>query len=416
MRILATGHTDLQRRAAAITNQARLLRSDDKARVVRRRIAADHLHLEVAQHVAHDGADLQVGERHADAAVLAAAKANQRVGRLLALVTRRRKAVGVKLVWVLKDFGHAVRQRRRHHRHPALGHHVVVKVEVAHDLAHQHDQRRVHALGLDKQALQLVHGADVFHRHQLLARHHLVLLLDQRSAQVRVTQQLDVGPRGHDGAGVLAAKQQRQDQPRDLVIGQRAVLLLVARRHQGLDEVFLDRSSAPTLGGDLRAQADDLGAGFVTLAERRNRQAGREEGNQVNAALQVVIELGKVRRHVVAEVAAEQAAAGDKDGQLVGGGVDVSGAFATPAGKVALALLVEVVAVGAHARVPQGRVHKAKLLVHDLGRRVVDDPFAKHRDHHLVGLAGRELLVAGPEKRLVGARTREHRRHLPGQV
>ena len=79
--------------------------------------------------------------------MVATAEADERVAMLPVLLASRPEPVGVVAIGVGEDFGESVGQRGRHHRESARGRHVSADVEVTQDLPHQHDQRRVHALG-----------------------------------------------------------------------------------------------------------------------------------------------------------------------------------------------------------------------------------------------------------------------------
>src|SRR5262245_25136507 len=99
------------------------------------------------QQNAPDHFDLLIGKSYADAAMLAAAEADQRI-RNPVLLARRREAVRVVPAGIAKYFRNSMRDRWRNHGQIAGWHDVTSELKISEHLAHQQHQGRMQALSL----------------------------------------------------------------------------------------------------------------------------------------------------------------------------------------------------------------------------------------------------------------------------
>ena len=283
-----------------------------------------------------------------------------------------------------------------------------------------HDQvdRRVQAQGLLDRALEQLHLLEVVVGQALAVAEDLLLLLDQAAGDVRVLAEQHRDPRERHAAGVVAGEHDRQDQARDLVLGQRAAVG-VARLDQRLEDILVDLGVVAPRRDDLPDQLHHLHARPVAPAHRRQRQIRREETDDINAALEVVIELRELLREIVTHLLAEQAAGRGVERDLVADLEHVDHALVAPLTKTVLGLGDEAVRVGAQPGVAQRRVEEAELLLHDVGLGVVGDALAEHRRHQLVGLALADLLVLEPKvlllRRVAGHRHADRARQAQAE-
>src|SRR5947209_2085340 len=89
------------------------------------------------------------------------------------------------------------------------------------------------------------------------------------------------------------------------------------RVHQGFEKIFAVRAGAAPLFHDAAYDFHHAHAGTIATAHRGERPVWFEEGDEVDAAFKVVIQVGEFGGDAAAELVADQAAAGDKNGQLV---------------------------------------------------------------------------------------------------
>ena len=129
----------------------------------------------------------------------------------------------------------------------------------------------------------------------------------------------------------------------------------------------------PPFGHHAGDQLAESRARAITAAERRQRQMGVEERDEIDAAFEVVIQVRELFREPATELLPDETAARDEHGQLVHRREQIHLPVRAPLVDVRLRLLLHRPGVHAQPFVAQGGQHEAHLLVQHLGRHVVDD-------------------------------------------
>ncbi len=240
-------------------------------------------------------------------------------------------------------------------------------------------------------------------------------LVEHRGQPALVLEEQDAGPRAHHRARVLAGEDRRDQQPDDLVVAQRAPVG-VAGGHEYVEEILSAATTGAPLRDDARDQLRHARSRAVPAAEGGQRQVGVHHGHQVDAALEVVEQMGEVARETRAELGAHQASARDEHGQLVEGREEVHLALVAPRGDVGLRLLLHDARVGAQPIVAQRGKEQSHLLVHHLRARVVHDAFAEDRHREPVDLARAQPVLGRAEDRGLRARADERGDARAGQT
>mmetsp|Transcript_35408 Transcript_35408/g.94929 ORF Transcript_35408/g.94929 Transcript_35408/m.94929 type:complete len:495 (-) Transcript_35408:194-1678(-) len=384
------------------------LRPDNHSRVVRLRQRSEHLNLIFAKNRRQNSLDLQVTKLLTHALVHATAKAEVRV-RGFVLFARRGEAVRIEQV---RLFEH-VRQTHRHRRCcddnislrdrplPAI---LRLDRHVLHRLAHQHDERRVHAQGL---LHAVVHELKLLHvlERQSLAAHHIVHLVDHplHDLRPRAAQQRRPG-RGH-AASVLSREEQGDEQASDLVVG---ILLpaLVLHINEHLEDVRVVLRLlrvGPALLDHLAEELHHLLARVVARLVRRDRRVREEEGEGGDALVKVVVEMRDLSEEVLAHVVAVEAARGGEDGEVGEDREQVDLALLAPALDEILRLFHDLRHIRFEPVGAEALGHVEHLLLPHLGLGVVHHVGAEHSLHEAVHLGLREHRVG---------RFEEGRRHV----
>mmetsp|Transcript_17716 Transcript_17716/g.30676 ORF Transcript_17716/g.30676 Transcript_17716/m.30676 type:complete len:263 (-) Transcript_17716:518-1306(-) len=242
---------------------------------------------------------------------------------LLVLHPRLSKALWVVLLRLSVHVVELVRNRRGHDQNVVLWDlHSLVLYRLL-DMAHEQDQWRIHAQRLLHAVVQL------FHRHQsieiqfsigavLLTRRLLLFnQLLQKSVLLVVDQKRS--PCGRNGGRVLPSKQQRDQHPRDLFVGQaRAVLVL--RGHQRVDEVvrhlFSGRHALPTCVQHATEQFDHGQTRPVAPAVRLDGQVREEDADGLHALIQIVVQPRDFGVELLSDLFTHQTAAGGEDDEF----------------------------------------------------------------------------------------------------
>ena len=115
---------------------------------------------------------------------------------------------------------------------------------------------------------------------------------------------------------MLAREQDRQQDPRNLVVA-RGASVLVARVHERLHEIVGAGSGKAARRHDATEDFGHLPPRPVPGPMRGDRKPGEKEPERVYAVLQVVVRLRETGVHLVADFLPDEAAAGDLDGELV---------------------------------------------------------------------------------------------------
>ena len=200
---------------------------------------------------------------------------------------------------------------------------------------------------------------------------------------------------------MLAREQHRQQDPGNLVVAQGAPLL-VAGVHERLHEVVGPGPGTAARGHDLAEELGHPSPGPIAASMRRGRKPGEEEPQRVDALLQVVIGLREALVQLFPDFLADEATAGDLDGQLVHGDRQVDFSF-LPEGVGELpGLLGHDAGEPLHRGPVEGREQELELLVHDLGSGVVSHPAAEDGHRELVDRLGVQLLLGRSEIAVVG--------------
>ena len=184
------------------------------------------------------------------------------------------------------------------------------------------DQRRMHPLRLLDAPLEHRELPQRLDRHLAAGAEHVRLLGADGGRCASCSRRSDSRPRGQDGARVLAGEHGRQQETRDLALAERPPVG-VPRAHERLEEVLGLHAARPPLRDDPRDQGRHAGRAPDRGGARTEREARLQEGEEVHAAFEVVVEPRELLGHVAAEVAPDQAAAGDEHGQLVHGAQEV---------------------------------------------------------------------------------------------
>ena len=340
--------------------------------------------------------------------MVAAAEANQAVLRAPVFLALRPEAIGVVVIGIGEHRRQPVSDGGGHHGQPARRQHPAVVLEVAHDATHEHDERRMHPLGLLDAALERGQTPQRLECDLAVAELARELLHHARQPAF-VLEQQDARPGAHHGARVLPGEDRRDQQADDLVVAQRASVG-VARGHQDFEEIFSGATARAPLGDDAQDQRRHARPRPVAPAERRQRQVRVHHGDQIDAALEVVEQVGEITREARAELGAHQAAARDEHGQLVECGEQVHLPLVAPAGDIGLRLLLHDARVGAQPIVAQRGEEQPHLLVHDLWARVVHDATPEDGNGEPVHLSRAQAILGGAEERRLRARPDERGR------
>jgi hypothetical protein len=130
-----------------------------------------------------------------------------------------------------------------------------------------------------------------------------------------------------------------------------------------LQEVLALHAPPPPLGDDGGDESLDSRPGPVATPERRQRQVRAEERQQIDAALEIVIQVRELARHPPPHLVADQAPGSDEHRQLVHGDGQINLAGVPPGVGVRLGLLLHDARVGPQPLVAQHREQEAHLLL-----------------------------------------------------
>jgi hypothetical protein len=166
--------------------------------------------------------------------------------------------------------------------------------------------RRIQPQRLLDRPLEQLHLLQVVVGERRPVAEDLLLLLHQPPRDVRVLPEQHRDPREGHPARVMPREHDRQDQARDLVLRQRPTVR-VARLDQRLQDVLVHLRVVPPRLHDLRDQLHHLHPRPIAPPHRRQRQIRREETDDINPALEIVIKLRELLRQVVPHLLAEQA-------------------------------------------------------------------------------------------------------------
>ena len=319
---------------------------------------------------------------------------------LLVLGSRRGEAVRKEPLRVVEQMGQPVGDRRRHHGHGAGGHQTAAIAQRFEHLADQQYQRRVQPLAFAYRAVQ---------RHLLLEAVEAhgaglavdVLRLVPHARQVGgLPEELQAGPGREHRAGVLAGEQHRQKDAGDLVVAQRAAVL-VTRLHERLHEIVGIGPGTPARRHDPAEQLGHFPPCPVAVSVGRGRKPGEEESQRVNAVLQLVIGLGETGIHPVADLLSDQAPAGDLDGELVHRVRQIDLPLRAEGVGEPLRLVEHDEGELAHGGFAKRRKQEPQLLRHDLGRGVVSHAASEDGHREPVDRLGVQLILRRPEVKVV---------------
>mmetsp|Transcript_19045 Transcript_19045/g.57736 ORF Transcript_19045/g.57736 Transcript_19045/m.57736 type:complete len:222 (-) Transcript_19045:622-1287(-) len=211
----------------------------------------------------------------------------------------RRVAVGVKRVrFRPADLEPALDRRRREDdvaaRDDVLGAGVRLDGHVLHGLAHEHDERRVHAQRLLHAVVEQRHLVEVAELERSRRVDDARLLARDARAQRLVREDVELRPRRRHARRVLAREEQRDQEARDLVVG-RARAVLVDHVHEDLEDVrprggLLRRLRAARLD-DVREERHHLEARGVALPVALDGRRRPEERQRRDPLVEVVVDL-----------------------------------------------------------------------------------------------------------------------------
>ena len=173
------------------------------------------------------------------------------------------------------------------------------------------------------------------------------------------------------------------------------------------------RSGAPPFGHDPAEEFGHFLPGPVTGTVRGGWQPGEKETQGVDAVLQFVIGIGKIRIHLVADLLPDQAATGDPDREFIHRVRQVDyPRLAEAIGKPGC-LLEHDAGKPAHRGFPKRRIQKPQLLGHELGGDVVCHATPEDGYRKLIDILGVQLILGCPEIEVVRLRPCEKYK-IPG--
>ena len=199
---------------------------------------------------------------------------------------------------------------------------------------------------------------------------------------------------------MLAGEQDGQKDPGNLVVAQRAAVL-VAGLHERLHEIVGRGPGTPARRHDPAEQLGNLPSRPVAAPVGRGRQPGEEEPERVDTVLQLVVRLREARIHPVPDFLPDQAPAGDLDRELVHRVRQIDFAIRAEGVGEALRLVEHDAGELAHGGFAERRKQEPQLLGHDLGRGVVSHAASEDGYREPVDRLGAQPVLGRPEIEVV---------------
>mmetsp|Transcript_49332 Transcript_49332/g.86199 ORF Transcript_49332/g.86199 Transcript_49332/m.86199 type:complete len:428 (+) Transcript_49332:304-1587(+) len=322
----------------------------------------------------------------------------------LLLVALRAEAVRLEAVGVLED----ALQTRGHRGGgdddvalgDGVGHAVQRGGDVLHRLTHEHDERREHAKRLLHAVLQVLHVAHAVEVESLALAQQSVLLGEHLLEAIRVVQEKHHRPGGGDTRSVLASKEQGDQQTHDLVVGEVGLVLAVHEVDVQLQDVgvmtgvLAGLALVVALLDHAREDLHHLLACVVTHGVGLRGGVGEEERQRGHTLVEVVVDTGHLREHVLTDLITVQAARRSKNSKLRQGLKKVNGARVAPLLDIVESFFLDLRNVRFEAAGLQALGHTLHLLNTLLWLGIIDNTSSKHRSHKLIDFRLRHLIVS----------------------